>query len=42
MALPFYAVLTSNDELIDTFHGYDTDIENFKNFLKTTLEKYKN
>ena len=42
VALPFYAVLTPNDELIDTFHGYDTDIQNFKNFLKTSLEKYKN
>lgn len=40
VALPFYAVLSPDDILIDTFHGYDTNINKFKDFLRFTLKKY--
>ena len=42
VALPFYAVINSNDDLIDTFHGYDTNIDKFKNFLKLSIKKNNN
>ena len=42
VALPFYAVLSPDDKLIDTFHGYDTNINKFKDFLRFTLKKYNN
>ena len=42
VALPFYAVLSPDDTLIDTFHGYDTNINKFKDFLTFSLKKYNN
>ena len=40
VALPFYVVLDSNDEAIMTFHGYDTNVTKFENFLTESLGKY--
>ena len=40
-ALPFYVVLSPNDDEILTFPGYDTNVNNFISFLEESLEKYK-
>ena len=39
-ALPFYVVLTPDDEVIMTFPGYDPIAENFINFLNNSIEKF--
>ena len=40
VALPFYVVLDSDDQEIMTFHGYDTNVTKFENFLTKSLENY--
>ena len=37
-ALPFYVILTPNDEIIATFPGYDPNVNNFIDFLEKSLE----
>ena len=41
-ALPFYVILNDQDEVISTFPGYNTNIELFKTFLRTSINKFKN
>ena len=38
-ALPFYVILDSDDNVVSTFPGYNTDVELFKTFLKDALNK---
>ena len=39
-ALPFYVVLTPEDEILMTFPGYDPIAENFISFLSNSIEKF--
>ena len=36
-ALPFYVVIDSDENELARFHGMDTDINKFINFLKSSL-----
>jgi len=38
-ALPFYVILDSDDNIISTYPGYNTDVELFKTFLKEAIKK---
>ena len=39
-ALPYYVILSPQDELISTFPGMDVNSQNFIDFLKSSKEKY--
>ena len=39
-ALPFYAILSPDDEVISTFPGYDPNINNFIDFLNNAIIKF--
>ena len=41
-ALPFYVVLNPDDKVIKTFPGYDPNVDNFINFLRSSLDKFNN
>ena len=40
-ALPFYVILTPEDELISTFPGMDTNKQKFIDFLTAWLKKFE-
>ena len=39
-ALPFYVILSPNDDVISIFPGYDPNISNFINFLNNSIDKF--
>ena len=39
-ALPFYVILSPDDEVISTFPGYSTDIDSFKDFLNQAINTF--
>ena len=39
-ALPFYVILSPEDEVISTFPGYSTDIDSFKDFLNQAINTF--
>ena len=39
-ALPFYAVIDSDENKINTFHGMDPDVNKFIKFLNISLERF--
>ena len=41
-ALPFYVVIDKYENKINTFHGMDSDINKFIDFLNTSLERFRN
>ena len=41
-ALPFYVVLSPNDEELDRFHGMDPNVNKFIAFLENSLDEFKN
>lgn len=40
VALPYYALMTPDDRVIDTFEGFTRDAEKFKTFLRDGLSKF--
>tara|TARA_X000001036_G_scaffold103421_2_gene96683 strand:- start:5177 stop:6979 length:1803 start_codon:yes stop_codon:yes gene_type:complete len=41
-ALPFYVVIDKYENKINTFHGMDSDVNKFIDFLNTSLERFRN
>ena len=39
-ALPFYVILSPNDEVISTFPGYSTDTDLFRSFLNNAIDSF--
>jgi len=39
-ALPFYVVIDKNENKINTFHGMDSDVNKFINFLEESLNQF--